>query len=55
VCRFDVVASSKPIGTCLTKKDAVLLDRRNSSTREVLAVEVGAFLAERFGEGVRQP
>jgi type I restriction enzyme R subunit len=49
VCRLDVPASSKPIWTTFKKKEAVLFERRNNSTREVPANEIDAFIAERFG------
>ncbi|MES9520638.1 HsdR family type I site-specific deoxyribonuclease [Streptomyces capoamus] len=49
VCRVDVPASSKPIWTHFKKQDAVLFVRRNNSTRQIPALEVDQFLAERFG------
>lgn len=45
----DIPASSKPIWTKFKKKDAVLFERRNNSTREVPPDEVDGFIAERFG------
>lgn len=49
VRRLDVPASSRPIWTKFKKKDAVLFERRNNSTREVPPTEVEAFVRERFG------
>ena len=49
VCRVDVPASSRPIWTRFKKKDRVLFERRNNSTREVPADEVEGFIRERFG------
>ncbi len=49
VCRLDVPASSRPIWTTFKKKERVLFERRNNSTREVPPDEVDTFIAERFG------
>lgn len=48
VCRVDVPASSRPIWTTFKKKERLLFERRNNSTREVPPGEVDAFIAERF-------
>ena len=48
VCRLDVPASSKPIWAKFKKKDDVIFERRNNSTREVPPDEVDQFIAERF-------
>ena len=55
VCRVDVPASSRPIWTKFKKRDAVLFERRNNSTREVPAEEIDQFLAERFRSSESTP
>jgi type I restriction enzyme R subunit len=51
VCRVDVPASSRPIWTKFKRKDAVLFERRNNSTREVPASDIDQFINERFRAG----
>lgn len=46
VCRLDVPASSKPIWTTFKKKDAILFERRNNSTRAVPTAEVDQFIIQ---------
>lgn len=48
VCRLDVPASSRPIWASFKKKEAVLFERRNNSTRQVPPDEVEQFMIDRF-------
>ncbi len=50
ICRIDVPSSSRPIWVNNRSGDDILYQRRNNSTRAVIAAEVAAFIAERFGD-----